>query len=60
MKPLGWELKVKSVMRDHGCDWYAACAFLGKRGGAVSGIRRSSKAKAIKTECRKQEAMGIR
>lgn len=60
MKPLGWELKVQSVMRANGCDWYAACAVLGKRGGAVAGARRSSKAKAIRTERRKQEAMGIR
>jgi len=59
-KPLGWELKVRSVMREHGCDWYAACSFLGKRGGAVSGLRRPSKAKSIRMENRKQEAMGIR
>jgi hypothetical protein len=60
VKPLGWELKVKSVMRDHGCDWYAACAFLGKRGGAVSGARRSSQAASLRKERTKQEAMGIR
>jgi hypothetical protein len=57
---LGWEMKVRSVMREHGCDWYAACSFLGKRGGAVSGARRSSKARSIQMENRKQEAIGIR
>lgn len=60
MKPLGWDLKVQAVMRDRRCDWWAACSFLGKRGGAVSGARRSSKAKAIRTEMRKQEAIGLR
>jgi hypothetical protein len=60
MKPLGWELKVRSVMSERGVSYWEACSVLGKRGGAVSGLRRSSKAKAISTERRKQEAMGIR
>lgn len=59
-KPMGWSLLVRSVMDSRGVNYWEACSFLGKRGGAVSGARRSAKAAAIRRENRKQEALGIR
>lgn len=59
-KPMGWGLKVRSVMSERGVNYWEACSFLGKRGGAVSGARRSSKAAALRRERSKQQAIGIR
>jgi len=55
-----WSLKVEARMKSTGETWWEACAVLGRRGGIVSGARRSSKAKALAGERRKQEAMGLR
>lgn len=60
MKPSGWDLKVRAVMDAQGITYWEACGVLGRRGGVVSGARRASKAKAISSERRKQEAMRLR
>lgn len=52
--------KIEERMRLWNEDWWMASSFFGRRGGAVSGARRSAKAKALRTERRKQEALGIR
>lgn len=52
--------KIERRMRETGEDWWSASTFFARRGGFVSGIRRSSKAAALRRERTKQEAIGIR
>jgi len=52
--------KIEARMRETGQDWWTVCGFFGRRGGAVSGARRSSKVRALSQEHRKQEAQGLR
>lgn len=52
--------KIERRMRETGEDWWKASSFFARRGGFVSGLRRSSKASALKRERSKQEAIGIR
>lgn len=52
--------KIERRMRETGEDWWTASTFFARRGGRVSGLRRSSKAASLRRERSKQEAMHIR